>query len=166
MKTEINAILRSSATGVYILILHVSKKITLTIGKLGEYQFPEGYYAYTGSALGLGALNLKNRITRHLKRRKCKFWHIDYLTENHNVSIEAIIVAETIKKIECPINKYLKNLKTARIPIKKFGASDCRTGCQSHLLYFPDLKNQNFLINKIVFYLELQNDILSIIVFD
>ena len=113
MKMDINRILGSSTTGVYSLILYLSKEVKLTVGKLGEYRFPEGYYTYTGSALGLGALSLKNRITRHLEKQKHKFWHIDYLVANQNVTLEAVVIGETTRKMECPINKYLKTLKMA-----------------------------------------------------
>lgn len=122
--------------GVYTLIIHLSANIRLKVGKLGERQFPKGYYTYTGSALGLGASSLKKRVTRHLRRAKNKFWHIDYLLARKNVVVTAIITAQTDKKMECKINSYLKNEMKAKSPVLGFGASDCKQNCESHLLYF------------------------------
>ncbi|MDH5782813.1 MAG: DUF123 domain-containing protein [Candidatus Bathyarchaeota archaeon] len=63
------------------------------------------------------------------------------------------IVAQTNKKIECEINKCLKNEITARIPVLGYGASDCKENCWSHLFYIGEknikqknasLYNENF----------------------
>ena len=150
MKTELNNFFELSTTGIYTILLYVSEEVTLTIAKLGTYTFSVGYYTYTGSALGKGATNLKHRLARHQRKDKKKFWHIDYLVADQNVSVEAIIAAETIKKMECTINSYLKNLKGTKVPIIGFGASDCRKNCKSHLLYFPELKTVDYLIQKLV----------------
>ncbi|MCJ7721329.1 GIY-YIG nuclease family protein [Candidatus Bathyarchaeota archaeon] len=122
MKTDVISISEFSTIGVYTLLLHVSKEVTLTVGKLEKQMFSEGYYTYTGSALGNGATSLKHRLSRHLKKQKQKFWHIDYLLANQNVSIEAAITAKTKKKMECAINSYLKDLNGAKVPINRFGA--------------------------------------------
>jgi Uri superfamily endonuclease len=166
MKTDVRSISELSTTGVYTLLIHASKEATLTVGKLGTQIFSEGYYTYTGSALGKGATGLKHRIARHLKKNKQKFWHIDYLLANQNVSIEAAVAAETAKKMECTINGYLKNLKGAKVPIYGFGASDCRKNCKSHLLYFPELKKADWLVQKLVLHLQSSTGILSVIVVD
>ena len=72
MKTDVINISELSTIGVYTLLLHVSKMITLTVGKLGKQVFSEGYYTYTGAALGNGATSLKHRLARHLKKQKQK----------------------------------------------------------------------------------------------
>ena len=38
-----------SGSGIYTLLLHVNKEVTVTVGKLGKPRFPKGYYSYTGS---------------------------------------------------------------------------------------------------------------------
>jgi len=68
---------------------------------LEKQVFSEGYYTYTGSALGNGATSLKHRLARHLKKQKQKFWHIDYLLANQNLSIAAVITAKTKKDRMC-----------------------------------------------------------------
>ena len=124
--------------GVYTLIIHLPANIRLKVGKLGEHQFPRGYYAYTGSALGFGASSLRKRVARHLQKKKHKFWHIDYLLARKDIVVIAIIAAQTNKRMECAINRHLKNEMTARIPVLGFGASDCKENCGSHLLYLGE----------------------------
>ena len=152
-----------SSSGVYTLLLFIPCEITVTVGKLGKQKFPRGHYTYTGSALGKGA-SLKNRISRHLKKEKKMFWHIDYLLADKSVSIKAIVAAETIEKIECKLNNYLKNSLRAKVLLKRLGASDCKNRCGSHLLYFPDNTDAEKLIQKHVEYLERLQDVFSVIV--
>ena len=123
-----------------------------------------GYYTYTGSALGKGASSLKHRIARHLRKDKRKFWHIDYLLADENVSVEAVIVAETNENMECPLNKYLKSIIGAKVLVKGFGASDCRKKCESHLLYFPEIKIADCLVQKLVGHLQSSSGILLVYV--
>ena len=149
MKVDVNLISELSTNGVYTLLLFLAKETTLNIGKLGKQRFPSGYYSYTGSALGKGATNLKHRIARHLRKEKRMFWHIDYLLADKNVSVEAVIVVETDKKMECNLNSYLKKINGAKVPVNGFGASDCKKKCGSHLLYFPEIKNVDWLVQKI-----------------
>jgi len=153
-----------TTTGIYVLLLFVSEEITLTIGKLGINNFTRGYYSYTGSAFGNGATSLKNRIMRHLSKEKRKFWHIDYLLADERVSVEAVIVAETDKKVECETNQYIKKTIGAKVPIMGFGSSDCRKNCRSHLLYFPKIQNRGCVVQKIVKQLESVFGILSVYV--
>lgn len=164
MKTDVSQISGLSTSGVYTLILHVQKEATLTIGRLGTHKFPRGYYSYTGSALGKKSSNLKHRISRHLRKEKRMFWHIDYLLADENVSVEAVVAAETNKDMECRLNGYMKKMKGAKIPVNGFAASDCRKNCGSHLLYFPDTENPDCLAQKLVKHLESSADILSVCV--
>ncbi|MEJ2105661.1 MAG: DUF123 domain-containing protein, partial [Ignavibacteriaceae bacterium] len=71
MKKDKNQ-LKYMIQGIYTLVIFLSEEITLEIGKLGNHRFPEGYYTYTGSALGKGSTNLKNRLKRHSRKNKRK----------------------------------------------------------------------------------------------
>jgi len=164
MKEDIRLIQELSTNGIYTLLLFLPKQVTLTIGKLGKQRFPIGYYTYTGSALGKGASSLKHRIARHLKKEKRSFWHIDYFLADESVSIEAVIVAETNENMECKTNQYIKTIMGAEVPVKGFGASDCRKNCKSHLLYFPEIENADFLVQKVVGHLQSASGILSVCV--
>jgi Uri superfamily endonuclease len=162
MKIDVNLVSEFSASGIYTLLLLVSEEVKLTVGKLGKQNFPRGYYTYTGSALGKGATSLKHRIARHLKKEKPRFWHIDYLLADENVSVEAVIAAETNKKMECDVNSHIKGMKGAEVPVKGFGASDCRKKCGSHLLYFPEIENADCLVQKLVRHLRSVSGVLSV----
>jgi len=162
MKEDVSISSEFSTTGIYTLLLFLPKEVTLTIGKLGKQRFPMGYYTYTGSALGKGASSLKHRIARHLRKEKRMFWHIDYLLADENVSVEAVIVAETNENMECKTNQHIKTIRGAKVPVKGFGASDCRKNCKSHLLYFPEIENADCLAQKLVEYLQSSSDILSV----
>ena len=127
---EILQIPRSA--GIYILFIFIRKKITLSVGFLGSIEFPKGYYLYVGSALNPGGLEA--RITRHLKKEKKIFWHIDYLLNNEHAEIIRVKWFLTENRLEC----YLVNLIFETSPldlmkIKNFGSSDCN--CKSHLLF-------------------------------
>lgn len=141
-------VLQIPEKGIYTLILHVPKEMSLKIGKLGVQKFRGGYYAYTGSALGKGASSLKGRISRHLSSNKTPFWHIDYLLLQKNVMVTRVITAQTEKNLECTVNKCIK--KIGKVLNPNFGSSDCSQKCGSHLLFFPDITKDLILVEKIV----------------
>ena len=62
-------------SGTYQLVIHLEADRIITVGKLGRFHFPAGYYIYSGSA----QKNLTHRISRHLRKKKPLRWHIDYL---------------------------------------------------------------------------------------
>jgi Uri superfamily endonuclease len=144
--------------GVYTLIIHLPAKICIKVGSLGEKQFPKGYYAYTGSALGSGASSLRKRVARHLQKKKNKSekrfvlqklrWHIDFLLANEDVRLEAVIAASTSQKKECQVNKHIKTRCDAKVLAPRFGASDCKQKCVSHLLYLGK-ENKKKLMKRI-----------------
>ncbi|MFQ6059323.1 MAG: DUF123 domain-containing protein [Anaerolineae bacterium] len=115
--------------GTYALILHLERSEEITIGKLGTFTFPAGYYLYVGSALGPGGLEA--RLTRHRRRNKKLRWHIDYLLERARL-VEVWSVAST-EKLECLWAQAAQEISGAEIPVPGFGSSDCR--CPSHLIY-------------------------------
>ncbi|MEJ2241610.1 MAG: GIY-YIG nuclease family protein [Candidatus Bathyarchaeota archaeon] len=139
--------------GIYSLVIFLSEEITLKIGKLGFHRFPKGYYVYTGSALGKGSTNLKNRLTRHLRKNKRKFWHIDYLLASEKSSIGAIIAVQTSENKECILNNFLQSLEGTKVQVNGFGSSDCKNKCLAHLLFFPGLSKKECLVNEILAYL-------------
>ncbi len=111
--------------GVYCLFIEVSKPIEISVGKLGKIKFEKGNYVYIGSAQN----NLEKRIERHFRKRKKKFWHIDYLLDNKHVKIKEVSYKLTKNKAkECKIARIISQNAKA---IKNFGSSDCK--CKSHL---------------------------------
>lgn len=119
-----------------MLILRLPRPVTITVGRLGRFQFLAGWYAYVGSARGPGGLAA--RITRHLRSPKSSRWHVDYLRACAR-PVE-IWYAVGTRKRECDWSRSLSGLPGASVPVPRFGASDCH--CPAHLVYFaapPDL---------------------------
>ncbi len=115
--------------GTYILVLHVNRETEISIGRLGTFHLPTGYYLYVGSARGPGGLTA--RLARHLRERKRSRWHIDYLLREARV-VE-IWTASSPEKLECLWAQALLRMPDARIPVSGFGSSDCV--CPTHLVY-------------------------------
>jgi Uri superfamily endonuclease len=124
-------------TGIYTLIIALDQEIEIAIGKLGVYKFPKGVYTYTGSALGRGSTDLRGRLLRHISKTKRHHWHIDYFLSIRKSQVRHIIFFETSERGECTIVKKLISLG-GEVIVNGFGASDCTSGCGSHLLLFED----------------------------
>lgn len=106
------------------------------MGRLGRFDFAAGVYAYVGSAFGPGGL--RSRLRRHLKARKPRRWHVDYLRAH--AAIAAIWYGPDPREHDWAA--LLQGIKGAAIPVPGFGASDC--SCPAHLFYLhqplePDL---------------------------
>ena len=119
--------------GVYSLLIVLESEALIRIGKLGRVSFPAGFYVYVGSALGKGPTGLMGRIIRHLSDKKKNFWHIDYFLSSSASRVVGVVFAETSENKEHDVVRELKS--DAEIVCKRFGASDCRRECESHLLY-------------------------------
>jgi Uri superfamily endonuclease len=115
--------------GTYALVLRLEHSEEITVGKLGTFAFPTGYYLYVGSALGPGGLEA--RLARHRRRDKKLHWHIDYLLEH--AQLVEVWSATSTDRLECLWAQAARQLPGAEIPVPGFGSSDCR--CPSHLIY-------------------------------
>lgn len=114
--------------GTYCLIINLKKNENIKIGKLYKHlEFKKGYYVYIGSAMN----SLIKRIERHFSHDKKMHWHIDYLLNNKNSTIEEVLFNISNKKVECDLAKIISK---KGYEISKFGSSDCN--CNSHLIYF------------------------------
>ena len=117
-------------TGQYILLLHVGDDVDLTIGKLGTFEFPAGWYTYVGSAFGAGGL--MGRLKHHLKPVERPHWHIDYFRQA--AQIQEIWLAPDAEKHEEEWVELMLAVPGATILFDGFGASD--SSQESHLIYF------------------------------
>ncbi|MCB9451085.1 MAG: GIY-YIG nuclease family protein [Anaerolineaceae bacterium] len=117
--------------GTYILILRLSKPVSLTPGRLGTFDFPGGWYAYVGSAFGPGGL--RGRLKHHLAPINKPHWHVDYLRDTATVREVWWLASETVYEHQWAA--VLRGLPGAAVPALRFGASDCT--CESHLFHFP-----------------------------
>ena len=108
--------------GSYVLLIQLPEEQTITIGSLKAIHFPDGCYAYVGSAMS----GLKSRLNHHLRGSKKPHWHIDYLLKKATIS--GIILCEANQRAECNIAQALSRQFDS---VLGFGCSDCR--CRSHL---------------------------------
>ncbi len=117
-------------TGTYILLLHLNTIEDITVGKLGTFRFPAGWYTYIGSAMGPGGLTA--RLKHHLQPTDKPHWHIDYLRQ---VAIlkEIWLSPDTERREEAWVDLML-DIPGATVLVEGFGASD--TSHETHLLYF------------------------------
>ncbi len=106
--------------------------MTVRFGKLGSVRLEAGYYVYTGSALGKGAVSLEGRLTRHKRSWKRKRWHVDYLTARPEFRFSGAIYLISNKRFECKINASIQHNLDAQTILQHLGASDCK--CNAHLL--------------------------------
>lgn len=117
--------------GTYTLLLVCRKPFRIRVGSLGYANIDRGYYLYTGSALGVGALSLEGRLKRHSQFPKKRKWHVDYLTSDSRCRVKAAVCLRSRKRLECDINRaVVRELKTEPV-LPRAGSSDCK--CDGHL---------------------------------
>jgi Uri superfamily endonuclease len=125
--------------GTYTLIMYLNEPRRIKVGALGELYFSEGYYAYTGSALGNSGFA---RVKRHKAvsegKNRTKQWHIDYLLPHVEV-LEVVTSPRPECSVAGGIDEFL-----VRVP--GFGCSDCR--CPTHLHYSDDVDRMKKYVHK------------------
>jgi len=125
--------------GTYTLIMLLKSPCRLKVGALGELYFREGYYAYTGSALGnSGFARVKRHKAVAAGKNRTRQWHIDYLLPY----VEVIEVA-TSPRPECSVAGGIDQ-HLACVP--GFGCSDCR--CPTHLHYSEELEKMKKVVHS------------------
>ena len=117
--------------GCYSLVIDLRRGKKIRIGKLGEIEFQPGNYIYTGSAMA----GLRARLLRHLSGKKKLRWHIDYFLNDAQARIKKVYLYPAAPGQECRQNQKIGALPGAQFVRHKFGASDCRAGCPSHLVF-------------------------------
>ena len=117
--------------GTYALLLGVDAPLRLAVGRLGKFELAAGHYLYVGSAHGAGGL--RARVGRHLRAEKKPHWHIDTMTAR--APVIAVAWSAAPERLECVWAGRVAALAGVRVPIARFGASDC--GCAAHLFGVP-----------------------------
>jgi len=133
--------------GVYTLIIQLKAPVDVRIGALGRIRLPKGKYFYTGSARGSGSSSIEGRISRHLRKLKRNFWHIDYLLKHELSQILAVIYSETKRSMECKVNESIHKGLKASSPVAHFGSSDCT--CRTHLFQIDDARSVEQLVRRV-----------------
>ncbi|MBT4286723.1 MAG: GIY-YIG nuclease family protein [Deltaproteobacteria bacterium] len=116
--------------GSYVLLLNCAVNEPVLIGKHKTLDLIPGYYTYCGSAFGSGGIVA--RVQRHLKLKKKKHWHIDYLRDK--CTIEEIWVSYFKENLEHLWAQDFLHHKKSTIPLNKFGSTDCK--CRTHFFHF------------------------------
>ena len=132
--------------GCYSLIISLKRQKKIRVGKLGVAQFPPGTYVYTGSAMkGLAA-----RLRRHCRREKKIHWHIDHLLTLPEARVKRIVVYPAAPGQECRQNRRIAARAGATVILRRFGESDCKSGCASHLFFFASQRALNLEVDRAV----------------
>jgi len=114
------------AWGAYRLTIRLSEAVRVRVGRLGMVSLPAGSYVYCGSARRA----LPARVARHLRRRKRRHWHIDYLLARREAKVVA--VAAWCDRTECDLSAEAV-AGGGQVLAPGFGSTDCRRGCGAHL---------------------------------
>jgi Uri superfamily endonuclease len=122
-----------SQPGCYSLVIELKQRKKIRVGKLGEIEFRPGTYFYTGSAMG----GLRARLLSHLSDTNKMRWHIDYFLNDEQARIKRIFLYPAAPGQECRQNQKITAIRGGQSVRRKFGASDCNSGCHSHLIFFP-----------------------------
>jgi len=132
--------------GTYVLALWLNTTRRISVGRLGEFEFPAGWYLYTGSARGPGGLQA--RLARHRRRLgtgKRNHWHVDYLREQ--AIWGGAWGCASNQRLECAWATALRLLPGAQVVAPGFGASDCR--CAAHLVRVASLPAGDWFANTL-----------------
>ncbi len=117
--------------GAYLLHLELSHTIRITVGALGKARFPAGNYIYVGSA----RRSIASRVARHRRLAENKSgklrWHIDYLLVHPCTRLVTVRILRGAD--ECACSGKIANRRGSSVAVPRFGSSDCRSGCRTHL---------------------------------
>lgn len=119
--------------GTYALVCRASRAAEIAVGRLGVLPVRRGYYVYVGSAFGPGGV--RARVARHLSGGRRLHWHVDYLRPA--LRIEEVWYSHDPARREHQWIGLLREAMGASLPLRRFGASDCR--CEAHLAFFERL---------------------------
>lgn len=114
----------ASAPISYRLYIRVPRRVVIEPGRLGRHVLARGWYVYTGSA----RRNMAARLRHHLGRVAAPRWHIDWLLEP---GVGQVMHIRLDGDAECSVNARIGGT----VVIPRFGATDCRRNCGSHLLW-------------------------------
>ena len=124
--------------GVYILVFHLAKATSIAFDRKGtRHTFPPGWYLYVGSACGVGGLN--SRLAQHQRRisdGKRMHFNVDYFRE-HALLCELWYCETDDCRFEHHWAQTVTDQMGATVPVRKFGASDCKAHCPSHFFHLP-----------------------------
>jgi len=118
-----------SAPGTYALVLRCGSQAQIPVGRFGVLAVRPSYYVYIGSAFGPGGV--RARVSRHVREKTARHWHIDYLRA---VAVPvAVWCGYGVRDLEHRWAHIFRGLPGS-FPVPGFGCSDC--ACETHLFRF------------------------------
>jgi Uri superfamily endonuclease len=111
----------------YVLVIEKARSSRISIRKRNIFM-EKGLYLYVGSA----KKGLQQRLARHAKKQKIRFWHIDYITTRRDTAVRAIYLSPNG---ECETLSAVSRLGS--LFGDKLGSSDCT--CPSHFVKLDHL---------------------------
>lgn len=118
------------APGAYALVIGLAGGLAFEM-RGRPVSLAPGNYLYCGSAYGPGGIAA--RAGRHARRHKKRHWHVDHLT----VIGQVAAIYALPDGSECALVEQALSADGVDVPIRGFGASDCRN-CAAHLLSLPE----------------------------
>lgn len=133
--------------GTYVVFFHLPGAAgAVTIGDLGTFDFPAGFYAYLGSAFGPGGV--RKRTHRHLTRRSDRpKWNIDHLKPL--CTPVAVWWTHDRRKVEFDWARVLGSLPASSFPAPAFGAADNKDA-EAHLVRFDRMPSFSLFRQRVV----------------
>jgi Uri superfamily endonuclease len=122
-----------SRPGTYALVCPSACAAEIPVGRLGALVIRKGFYIYVGSAFGPGGI--RARVARHVSQSLSPHWHVDYLWPA--LRIGEIWYSHDPMRREHAWVHILRRVTGCSVPLRRFGASDCR--CEAHLLFFAQV---------------------------
>ncbi|MHA1654084.1 MAG: GIY-YIG nuclease family protein [Candidatus Thorarchaeota archaeon] len=141
--------------GVYVLLLEVDRTLTARVGSGREMLFEPGMWVYVGSAMGRGSTSLEKRVRRHLTGARSLHWHIDYLLAA-GAGAKCALTAESTERLECRLAQTIDAHPEFRTGPRGFGASDCTSGCISHIFKYDGENDMESVLSAIMIELGLK----------
>jgi Uri superfamily endonuclease len=112
----------------YFLFIRLEEDTPIEVGKKGTILFRRGFYCYVGRA----KRNVVARLRRHLRQKKRKHWHIDFLLQKGKITWVVLLESDA----ECFLADFLRRHPLVEDAVFGFGSSDCR--CPSHLFFLGE----------------------------
>ncbi|MFX1481705.1 MAG: DUF123 domain-containing protein [Promethearchaeota archaeon] len=134
--------------GAYALVIEIERPIKVRIKSLGVVSFGAGSWVYVGSAMGRTSTSLERRIERHFRSQKSVYWHIDHLLAE-KVHLAKAVWAESVEHVECDIAQLMQGREEFEVGPLKFGASDCRRGCKSHIFRISTKESEDDIVKDV-----------------
>ena len=133
--------------GTYTILVTCESSMRVKFGRLGYAEVGKGFYLYTGSALGRGAVSLEGRLKRHSRVSKRVRWHVDYLTCHPSAKVKAAVCLRSPRRLECLISRAVSGKMNASPLIPHIGASDCK--CRGHLVRADSSLNAAMIVSRL-----------------